>query len=58
MNQLVQIPPINSTTSFKQLFGETLRDAWKRINKMHSEDPISCGENNMNLFLWTRWMIK
>jgi hypothetical protein len=40
MNQPGQIHPMNNTTSFKQCFGETLRDALERINKMHNEDPI------------------
>jgi hypothetical protein len=52
MDQTGPILPKNATTSFKQHFGETLRDAWERINKMHSEDPIPCGENNMNLFFY------
>jgi hypothetical protein len=43
---------MNTTNSFKQCFEETLRDTWERINKMHNENHIPYGENNMNLFFY------
>ena len=42
----------SSTSTFKQNYGETLKDAWVRIHKIYSEDPNPCGEEKMNLYFY------
>ena len=38
--------------TFKQNYGETLKDAWGRINKIQSEDPSPCSEENLQLYFY------
>jgi hypothetical protein len=40
---------IDTTSNFKQLYGESLKDAWFRINKIHSEDANPCGKEKLHL---------
>ena len=42
----------SSTSTFKQNYGESLKDAWFRLHKMHSEDPEPCGEEKLNLYFY------
>ena len=42
-------PPLSSTSNFKQHPGETLKDAWVRINRIHYEDPTPCEDEKLNL---------
>ena len=42
----------NSVSSFKQYHGETLKDAWVRINRMHYEDPTPCEDEKLNLYFY------
>ena len=36
------------TSIFKQNFGESLKDAWFRIQEMHDKDPNPCSEAKLN----------
>jgi hypothetical protein len=36
------ISAIDTTSNFKQLYEESLKDAWFRLNKIHSKDPNPC----------------
>jgi hypothetical protein len=43
---------IDTTSKFKQLYGESLKDAWFRLNKTHSKDPNPCEKRKVaSLFL-------
>ena len=48
----------NSVSSFKQYHGETLKDAWVRINRMHYEDPTPCEDEKLNLYFYYAWVPK
>ena len=41
-----------STSNFKQLYGESLKDALFRLNKMHSEDPKPCEKEKLHLHFY------
>ena len=45
-------PPLSSISNFKQYPGETLKDAWVRINRMHYEDPTPCEDEKLNLYFY------
>jgi hypothetical protein len=47
---LVETSCMNIAT-FKQNYGETLKDAWFRINKIHKEDPNPC-EEKLHLYYY------
>ena len=40
-------PPLSSISNFKQHPGETLKDAWVRINRIHYEDPTPCEDEKL-----------
>ena len=42
----------SNTSTFKQNYGESLKDAWFRLHKMHSKDPEPCGEEKLNLYFY------
>ena len=44
--------PLRSTSYFKQHPGETLKDAWIRINRIHYEDPTPCEDEMLNLYFY------
>ena len=43
---------LRSTSYFKQQPGETLKDAWVRINRIHYEDPTPCEDEKLNLHFY------
>ena len=43
---------MRSTSYFKQQPGETLKDAWVRINRIHYEDPTPCEDEKLNLYFY------
>jgi hypothetical protein len=43
---------VNSTSTFKQHPGETLKDAWARINRIHYEEPTPCEDEKQNLYFY------
>ena len=52
MNWLGPIHQLGSIPTFRQRPGETLKDAWERINRMRDEEPIPCNENHLNLYFY------
>ena len=44
--------PLSSISNFKQQPGETLKDAWVRINRMHHEDPTPCENEKLDLYFY------
>jgi hypothetical protein len=44
--------PLSSTSNFKKHPGETLKDAWVRINRIHYEDPTSCENEKLDLYFY------
>jgi hypothetical protein len=40
------------TSNFKQLYGESLKDAWFRLNHIHKEDPNPCEKEKMHLYFY------
>ena len=53
-NPRSNIKPINlhKVATFKQNYGETLKDAWGRINKIQNEDLSPCSEENLQLYFY------
>jgi hypothetical protein len=51
-NKLEVIPSVSSTSTFKQQPGETLKDAWARINRIHYEESSACEDEKLNLYLY------
>jgi hypothetical protein len=41
-----------STSTFKQQPGETLKDTWARINRIHDEDSTPCEDEKLNLYFY------
>jgi hypothetical protein len=53
LDQVKYAPTVVYTTAtFRQHFGETLKDAWGRINKIHKEEPHLCREENMHFYFY------
>jgi hypothetical protein len=49
-NKFEVSPLAISTSTFKQQPGETLKDAWVRINRIHDEDSTPCEDEKLNLY--------
>jgi hypothetical protein len=43
---------IITTSNFKQLYGELLKDAWFRLNKIHSKDPNPFKKEKLHLYFY------
>jgi hypothetical protein len=51
-NKLEVIPSVSSTSTFKQQPGETLKDAWARINRINYEESTTCEDEKLNPYLY------
>ena len=53
-NQNLHTKPtiLYKVATFKQIHKETLKDAWYRINKLSSEDPSPCDNENLLLYFY------
>jgi hypothetical protein len=45
-------PSVSSTSTFKQQPGETVKDSWARINRIHDEDSTPCEDKKLNLYFY------
>jgi hypothetical protein len=43
---------IDTTSNYKPLYGESLKDAWFRLNKMHGKDPNPCEKQKLHLYFY------
>ena len=41
-----------NVATFKQIFGESLKDVWGRINKLQNKDPSPCSDENLQLYFY------
>jgi hypothetical protein len=51
-NKLEVSPSVSSTSTFKQQLGESVKDAWARINRIHYEESTPCEDEKLNLYFY------
>jgi hypothetical protein len=51
-NKFEVSPSVSSTYTFKQQPGETLKDAWDGINKIHYEESTPCEDEKLNFYFY------
>jgi hypothetical protein len=47
-----KVDDINLVPNFKQVYGELLKDAWVRINKMNNQSLITYGKEKLHLYFY------
>jgi hypothetical protein len=51
-NKFEVSPLVISTSTFKQQPGETVKDAWARINRIHDEESTQCEDEKLNFYFY------
>jgi hypothetical protein len=47
-----KVDDINLIPNFKQVYGESLKDAWIRSNKMNNQSLITYGKEKLHLYFY------